>query len=163
MSYELNEKELDYYQKLRRRMQRWLSDPEHKQNRYAEYIMAAPDIFHLLVKLTLDPNVPITSKYKLGLAIAYFMSPIDIIPEIILGPVGFVDDIAVAAYVLNAVMKEVNPAIIEKHWAGDHEILPLITQIIEKADSMLGGGAWKRLQNFLKRKNLNGHADADAG
>lgn len=163
MSYELNEKELDYYQKLRRRMQRWLSDPDHKQNRYAEYIMAAPDMFHLLVKLTLDPDVPIGSKSKLGLAIAYFMSPIDIIPEIILGPVGFVDDIAVAAYVLNAVMKEVHPTIIEKHWAGDHDILPLITHIIEKADSMLGGGAWKRLQNFLKRKNLNGHADTDAG
>ncbi|MCF7796466.1 MAG: DUF1232 domain-containing protein [Lentisphaeria bacterium] len=163
MTYELNENELDYYQKLRRRMQRWLSNPEHKQNKYAEYIMAAPDIFHLLVKLTLDPRVPIAIKSKLGIAIAYFMSPIDIIPEIIVGPVGFVDDIAVAAYVLNSVMKVVDPAIIEKHWAGDHEILPLIAQIIEKADRMLGGGAWKRLQKFLKKKNLNGHADTDAG
>lgn len=162
MTYELNEKELDYYQKLRRRMQRWLSDPEHKQNKYAEYIMAAPDIFHLLVKLTLDPRVPLASKTKLGLAIAYFMSPIDIIPEIIFGPVGFVDDIAVAAYVLNGLFREVDPTIIEKHWAGDHEILPLVTQIIEKADGMLGGGAWRRLQKYLNRNSLNGNPHPDA-
>ena len=162
MSYELNEQELDFYQKLRRRMQKWLSSSENKHNRFAEYILSAPDLFHLLVKLTLDPSVPGKSKAKLGLAVAYFMSPIDILPEIIFGPVGFLDDIAVAAYVLNNVMKEVDKSVIERHWAGDHEILPLVQQIIVKADQMLGGGAWRRLQKYLNRNNLNGHTDPDA-
>ena len=161
MSYELNDKELDFYQKLRRRMQKWLSSPESKQNKYAEYLMSAPDLFHLLVKLTLDQDVPRKSKTKLGLAVAYFMSPIDILPEVIFGPIGFADDIAVAAFVLNSVMNEVDKGVVERHWAGDNDILPLIKQIIEMADRMLGGGAWRKLQKYLNRNNLNGNADTD--
>ena len=162
MTYELNEKELDYYQKLRRRMQKWLSTPGSKGNKYADLLMAAPDLFHLLVKLTLDPDVPTKAKLKLGFAITYFMSPIDIIPEIIFGPIGFADDIAVAAFVLNKVMNEVDKEVIEKHWAGDNDILDLIQNIIEKADQMIGGGAWRRVRKYLNKNRLNGDSDHHA-
>ena len=162
MSNELNEKELDFYQKLRRRIQKWLSSTENKHNKYADIILCAPDLFHLLVKLTLDPEVPLGAKAKLGFAVAYFMSPIDILPEFILGPIGFLDDIAVAAYVLNNVMNEVDKTIIEKHWAGDHDILGLINLILEKADQMLGGGAWRRVQQYLQRNRIYGKSQHNA-
>ncbi|OIO59563.1 MAG: hypothetical protein AUJ47_10540 [Candidatus Marinimicrobia bacterium CG1_02_48_14] len=157
MTNELNPKELDFYQKLRRRMQQWLSSPESKGNQYADYLMSAPDLFHLMVKLTLDPDVPTRLKTELGLAVAYFISPIDIMPEIIFGPIGFVDDIAVAAFVLNRVMSQVDKSIIDRHWAGDQDILVLVKMIIEKADRLLGGGAWQKVKNFINRNLSDGN------
>lgn len=156
MTNELNARELDFYQKLRQKMQRWMSSPESKGNQYAEYLLSAPDLFHLMVKLTLDPDVPTKLKTQLGLAVAYFISPIDLLPEIIFGPIGLADDIAVAAFVLNNVMNQVDKSVIERHWAGDHDILILVKEIIEKADAMLGGGAWRKVKNYLNRNIHDG-------
>lgn len=159
MTNELNETELDFYQKLRHKMQKWMSSPESKGNVFADYLMSAPDLFHLLVKLTLDPEVPSKQKAQLGLAIAYFVSPIDVLPEIIFGPIGFLDDIAVAAYVLNGLFNHVDKAVIERHWAGETDILVLIRGIIEKADAMLGGGAWRKIKTYLYRNMTDGQPD----
>jgi uncharacterized membrane protein YkvA (DUF1232 family) len=108
--------------------------------------MFAPDLFHLLVKLSLDPEVPGPRKIKLLGAIAYFISPIDVLPEALLGPLGLLDDIAVAAWVLNLMVNESDPEIVRKHWAGDGDGLEVIQRILTSADEMIGGGLWERLK-----------------
>jgi uncharacterized membrane protein YkvA (DUF1232 family) len=108
--------------------------------------MFGPDLFHLLCKLSLDDEVPIKEKAKLAGAIAYFVSPVDLLPEIITGPLGYLDDIAVAAYVLNGIINNTDKALVEKHWAGDGDVLHVIRQIIKGADEMLGSGLWAKLK-----------------
>src|ERR1700740_67338 len=51
-------------------------------------LLVVPDIFILLVRLMLDKNVPRRARLLIGGAIAYFISPIDLLPELILGPIG---------------------------------------------------------------------------
>jgi uncharacterized membrane protein YkvA (DUF1232 family) len=111
--------------------------------------MAAPDLFHLLVKLSLDKDVPAKEKAKLAAAITYFISPLDFIPELILGPIGYVDDIAIAAYVLNNLINEIDPEIIKKYWAGDTDILFLIKKILQVSDEMVGH-KWKKIIKKFK-------------
>ena len=142
----LNTKQQDFYQKLRKDVKNWISKNLDKENKWTDYVLAAPDIFHLLCKLSVDKDVPSNKKIKLVAGIAYFISPIDLLPEAFLGPIGYLDDIAVAAYILNELVNEIDPQIIRKHWAGEQDILDLIKTILSNADSMIGSKLWNRIK-----------------
>ncbi len=111
----------------------------------------APDLFHLLCKLTIDKDVPVVEKAKLAFTIAYFVSPVDLVPEAIVGPAGYVDDIALAAFVLNSIINKTNPKVVTKHWAGDKDVLLVIKEILKVADEMVGSGLWRKLKAMVKR------------
>ncbi|NOX48376.1 MAG: DUF1232 domain-containing protein [Chlorobi bacterium] len=88
----------------------------------------------------------------LSLAITYFVSPIDLIPEAIVGPIGFIDDLALAAWVLNDIINENNEEIVKKHWAGKGDILELIKKIIADANEMIGSGLWNKIKALVDKK-----------
>ena len=146
-----NQKYLDFYQKLRRKIKEWESK-EGANHKWAEYILLAPDFFHLLCKLAIDKEVPKKEKAMLAGAIAYFISPIDVIPEGIIGPAGYVDDIAIAAFVLNSIIKNSGEEIVLKHWAGEKDLLDLIKRILNVTDEMVGSGLWRKAKEMLGSK-----------
>jgi len=152
----LDNRQFDYYQKLRLKIKHYSKEAIGKENRWFEYIMIAPDFFHLLCKLAVEREIPIKKRLKLAAAIAYFMSPFDFLPEEIIGPAGFLDDIAVAAYVLNDLLNEIDPKIVNKHWAGQQDVLLLVKSIIANANEMLGKKLWLKIQNkFNKQKSAS--------
>lgn len=137
--------QLDFYQQMRDSIRIWIKG-KGVNYKFAEYLLAAPDLFHLLCKLAVDKEVPASEKAKLAGAIVYFISPIDFLPESLTGPLGYIDDVAVAALVLNSIINKINPEIVRRHWAGDKDILELIQQIIQVADEMVGSGLWKNIR-----------------
>ena len=139
----------DFYQKLRIRLETWAKGAG-KDNKALSYVLLAPDFFHLLCKVLLDPRVPGREKAKVGGAIAYFMSPLDVVPEGLLGPVGYVDDVVVAAYVLNTVLESAGSEVLREHWAGDGDVLEQIRSVIKVADSLLGSGVWSKIKRLFK-------------
>jgi uncharacterized membrane protein YkvA (DUF1232 family) len=145
----MSEAKSDFYQSFRNDVRAWV-EKEGRGNKWAEYIMVAPDLVHLLFKLALDPAVPSGEKAKLAAAIAYIVSPIDLIPEAIVGRVGYVDDVAVAAYVLNSILTATNPEVVKKHWAGDEDLLGVVQKILNKTDEMVGSGLWLRLKSMFQ-------------
>ena len=145
----LDQEQVDFYQKFRNKMQWWVKGEDGKTNKYVEILMFGPDLFHLLCKLTVDAAVSVSDKAKLGAAIAYFISPVDFIPEAIIGPAGFVDDIAIAAFVLNSIVNNTNPEIVKKHWAGEEDVLKVIKQVLESADKMVGSGLMKKIKGKI--------------
>jgi uncharacterized membrane protein YkvA (DUF1232 family) len=151
MSDQMRNDHDDFYQSLRKKIKDYFTSEEGKTNKYAEYILIAPDLFYLLCKLTVDKEVNVDDKAKLAIAIAYFVSPIDLIPEAFLGPVGFVDDISVAAYVLNSIINNTNPEVVRRHWAGEGDILIKIQEIIKIADNMVGTGFWKKIKGMFNK------------
>lgn len=146
----MHDQHRDFYQGLRKKVVQWASSGEGQDNKWTEYILIVPDLFHLLWKLTLDPEVPRKTKVKLGIALAYFISPIDLIPEGILGPLGYTDDLVITALVLNMMINETDPYLVQKHWAGEEDILILVKRIIETADQMIGGGLVNKIKAILK-------------
>ena len=136
---------LDFYQQMRERLREWMKG-KGRNHKHADYVMFAPDLLHLLCKLVADKEVPTSKKAKLGTVIAYFVSPVDLVPEGVVGPVGYVDDVALAAYTLNDIVNEVGPEIVQKHWAGDGNVLEIIQGILSAADEMLGSGMWKQVK-----------------
>jgi len=142
----MSEVKRDFYQKLRSKMKVWLETKEGKNHRWAEYLMFAPDLFHLLCKLSLEKDVPVKEKAKLAGAIAYFLSPVDLIPEAFTGPVGYLDDIAIASYVINSIVRNSDADVVKRHWAGEKDVLEVIQAILKAADKMVGNRLWKKLR-----------------
>ncbi len=144
----MSDRKRDFYQQLREQIRAWLQSDEGRSNRWAEYLLLAPDLFHLMWKLSADPDVPAKDKVKLAGALAYFISPIDLIPEAMLGPIGYVDDIALAALVLNGIVNHTSPEVLARHWAGDEDVLVAIRRILAVADQLVGAGVWRKLKRL---------------
>lgn len=139
----------DFYQKIRNQINNFL---EKKNFAHADILMLAPDFFHLLVKMTLDNRVPKDKKIKLAAALVYFISPLDFLPEAILGPIGYMDDLAITAYVLNDFINSGYTEILYEHWAGKGDVLATIQNVLTVADHYLGQGLWERLKKKVKEE-----------
>ncbi len=134
-------REQRFYHRLRSRVKHWAERRDIQEKRL-EYLLAAPDLFVLLSRLALDDRVPLGAKAKAAAGVAYFVTPLDMIPDF-LGPPGYLDDVVVAAWILQSVAAELNrldPAILEEHWEGERDILHQITFIIDRAEDVLGRG-----------------------
>jgi uncharacterized membrane protein YkvA (DUF1232 family) len=87
-----------------------------------------PNLIALFRELLGDRRVPRTSKLFLGFAVAWFLSPIDLVPEFV--PVaGPLDDAIVAALVLRHVLRRAGRSVVEEHWRGDPRMLAIIVRI----------------------------------
>lgn len=140
----------DFYRKLRKKIVKWAENQDNLDHKWADLVLIAPDLFHLLVRLSVDPDVPLREKGKLAAAIAYFVSPLDLMPELFLGPPGFLDDIVLSAYALNSIINNTSPEIVTRHWAGEKDVLILIQNILLQADAIIGSGLFKKLRKVLK-------------
>src|SRR6266542_2684033 len=87
-----------------------------------------PNLIRLFRGLLRDPRVPRGSKVLLGFAIAWFVSPIDLLPEFIpvLGPL---DDVVVAALLLRHVLRKAGRDVIAEHWSGDQATLDVLLRV----------------------------------
>jgi len=152
----------DFYQKLRGRIRGWAKG-RGRGHKALEYVLLAPDMFHLLVKLNLDGRVPPGSKLRLGVALAYFISPLDLLPEALLGPIGYLDDIAVAAWALDGLVKDAGPDLVVEHWAGEGDALETIAKIIAATNDLIGAGLARRIKAAFDRQDFTGPALGPAG
>ena len=141
--------ERDFYQKLREDIRVWAED-EGRDHKWIRWVMLAPDLFHLLIRLGADPEVELAEKAKLAAVVVYFISPLDLLPELFLGPSGFLEDIVLSTYVLNAMINRTDVGLLRKHWAGDEDILEIIQTVLVNADRMIGSGLFKKLKKLLK-------------
>jgi uncharacterized membrane protein YkvA (DUF1232 family) len=87
-----------------------------------DLLRALPDLGRLLVRLVRDPTLPRAAKIALGAAIVYLASPIDLIPDFI--PfVGYLDDLLLAALVVDGIVNWVDRALLLKYWPGTPDSL----------------------------------------
>jgi len=145
-----NRRHESFYLTLRDRIAGFLRDHTGIRPRWIESVLLTPDFFYLLCKLSIDPRVPVRYRVQLGVVIAYFISPIDLLPEGLIGPIGYLDDVALAAYAINQMVNKVDPEIVREHWAGEGDALELARHIVNEANSLIGGGLWERVKKIWK-------------
>jgi uncharacterized membrane protein YkvA (DUF1232 family) len=91
-----------------------------------DMLFTIPDLLMLLIDLAKDPRITPELKFKIALCVAYVLSPFDLIPEIIAGAVGFLDDIAAMSLLIARLASEIPPEIIRENWKGRPDMLELI-------------------------------------
>lgn len=70
--------------------------------------------FRLVWRLMQDPRVPILPKLIIPAAILYVLSPVDLVPDFILG-LGQVDDLAIFLFSIRSFIAMCPPDIVEEH------------------------------------------------
>jgi len=143
--------EVDFYRTNRAKISEWAKN-KGARYKYIEYLLLAPDFFYLLVRLMTDKRVPLKAKLKIGVVIAYYLSPLDIIPEALLGPIGYSDDLVLAVWSVNSLLHSVDRQVLVENWPSDADLFATVERIMSVADQWLGRGAYRRLKNFFKSK-----------
>ena len=93
-----------FYDRLRTRISSYLERGK-APSVARDALLFVPDTFILLTRLARDPRVTGKNKVILGSAIAYFIFPLDLMPDFI-GPIGYLDDLVFAVYVLNRMLAD---------------------------------------------------------
>lgn len=132
--------------KLKNKVLNWLK--EHGgglTEEIADLIMVLPDLLLLLIKLMKDERVPAELKLKIALAVAYVLSPVDLIPEALGSILGFVDDTLAMAVLIAGLVEEIPNEVIRDNWAGRSDILELIIKGKDLLSKMLPANIAEKL------------------
>jgi len=150
---------LSFYDKLREKILHVVEKREGRRGAKltegtVRALLLVPDVFILLVRLALDKQVPGSTRALIGGAIAYFILPVDLLPEALLGPVGYLDDLVLAAAVLAQAFGGDLEPYARKHWSGSEDLRVVIQDITETAQSLLGQNLYDRLRRLMSRRGI---------
>jgi uncharacterized membrane protein YkvA (DUF1232 family) len=125
-------------------------------------LLLVPDVFILLVRLTLDKNVPRGARAMIGGALAYFVLPVDLLPEMILGGAGYLDDLVLAAAVLSQAFGGELEPYARKHWSGAEDLRIVLKDISETSQALLGQNLYDRLKRVMGRRGIEVERDEES-
>ncbi|MEN8114124.1 MAG: DUF1232 domain-containing protein [Actinomycetota bacterium] len=103
-----------------------------------EAILVLPNVVKLLARLARDPRVSIRRKAFAASALVYVVSPIDIVPDFVVG-FGQLDDLIIAAIAINHLIDGAGREIIEEHWDGSVDSLDLVLAAAEWGAEIVPG------------------------
>ena len=126
ITIELNPRERRLYDRLRARIGR--AQPG-SGSRLRDLVLLLPDFAVLLARLLRDPRVPRGPKLVALLGLGYVLSPVDLLPEFLLGPIGLVDDLLVVTAALSRLLNDVHPDVVRSHWPGQGDALEAIQRV----------------------------------
>lgn len=141
----------DFYQRIRSKVVQW-AQGAGTGKAITKYVLLVPDIMALLVRLMADPRVSAQLKAEIAAASAYIIIPIDLMPEAVMGPAGFIDDAIVGMIALNRVFKVMGQAgadVLRQYWDGDEDVLHVIQETLDKADQFVTGRVWNSIRKFM--------------
>ena len=123
--------------------------PDRNERKQARSTLRAaltliPNFLKLLYRLFKDKRVPMAEKALLVGAIAYVVSPIDILPDVI--PfIGQVDDLYLIALVTLRLLSRTGDDVLREHWDGTGDLVKLVDKIAGAARYVLP----QRVQRIL--------------
>jgi uncharacterized membrane protein YkvA (DUF1232 family) len=134
ITIELNPSEQRLYDRLRARV---VSSEPGAASGAMDLLFLLPDLTVLLLRLLRDPEVPVASKAIALLGVGYALSPIDLLPSLLLGPVGLVDDLLVVSAALSRLMNRVHPDVVRRNWSGQGDALEVIQRVTLWSETFL--------------------------
>lgn len=147
---------LSFYDRLRERVVRYVERRGGKLGAgTTEALLLIPDVFILVLRLAFDKDVPKENRMLLGSALAYFVMPIDLLPEAFTGAAGYMDDMILALMVLSQAFGDELEPYAAKHWSGSVSIRKTLHDILGAAHSLLGHDLYEKLKDLLARRGVD--------
>lgn len=91
-------------------------------------LRSVPDLVRLVARLVADPSLPRSVKFALAAAVVYLLSPLDLLPDFV-PIVGYLDDVAVAAVVVDGVLNHVDRGLVLRYWPGSPQSLEQVASV----------------------------------
>lgn len=148
---------LSFYDRLRARVERTVSRRAGRFGpKVAEALLLVPDVFVLLLRLSLDRRVPKAQRALIGGALAYFVLPVDLFPEAVVGVAGYTEDLVLACAVLARAFGDDLEPFAQRYWNGSKKLSTVLKDVSQAAEALLGRPLNERvagLANRLSRKS----------
>lgn len=147
----------DWYDTWRDRIREWIARGADEQ--VARVVLLVPDLLLLVVRLARDKRVPFLLKAQLLLAAAYVISPIDLVPETILGVLGLAEDAGVLALVLMFIssIRGLDKQVLHDNWSGTGSVEQVITglhkRVVDNADTLFSPPVWSKIRARFGRSS----------
>jgi uncharacterized membrane protein YkvA (DUF1232 family) len=106
------------------------------RSRAKDLLLFLPRLVKLLGRLLVDSLVSKGDKALLAVAVAYVLSPLDLVPDFI-PVVGGLDDLYLLALALLRLVNRAGEDRIRVHWDGPEDIFGLLGQVTEVATAIL--------------------------
>jgi uncharacterized membrane protein YkvA (DUF1232 family) len=148
ITIELNPRERRLYDRLRERLA--ASPRPGDASSVRDLVLLLPDLTVLLARLLRDPRAPLGPKLLALLGLGYVLSPIDLVPEVLLGPIGLVDDLLVVSAALSRLLNDVHPDVVRSHWSGRGDALDAIQRVTSWSRSLLGRNLGSVVRRVLR-------------
>ena len=151
VTIELNPRERRLYDELRQRVVR---NAPGDASSLRDLLLLMPDLTVLLVRLMRDPRVPRRPKLIAALGLGYVLSPVDLVPSLLFGPIGLVDDLLVVSATLSHLVNHVHPDVVRGAWSGKGDALEVLQRATHWSENLLGGGLRELIRATLRRVGL---------
>jgi uncharacterized membrane protein YkvA (DUF1232 family) len=132
ITIELNLPERRLYERMRAQVVRY--EPGAGSG-MGDALLLLPDLTVLLMRLLRDDRVPLGSKALALLGVGYVISPLDLLPALLVGPIGWVDDLLVVSAALSRMLNYVHPDVVRSHWPGHGDALEAIQRATNWSES----------------------------
>jgi len=136
VTIELNRREQRVYDRFRDKV---IQPRPGDTSGLRDVLLLLPDLAVLLLRLLRDPRVPMGAKLIALAGVSYVFSPIDLLPEVLLGPFGLVDDVFVVGAALSRLLNYVHPDVVRSHWSGRGDALHAIQRATEWSERQVRG------------------------
>lgn len=141
---ELNPRERRLYDRVRERLR---TPAPGARSDLRDVLFLLPDLTVLMLRLLRDERVAPGDKLLALLGVGYVLSPVDLVPEFLFGPLGLVDDLLVVAATLSRLVNHVHPDVVRAHWSGQGDALDAVQRAAAWSERQLGG----RLRRVVRR------------
>ncbi len=123
-------------------------DVAHYAGPHAEFILLMPQLFDMLSNLLDDGRVSKEARQKICQAMAYFITPFDVLPEEVYGVEGYVDQCYVVLYVLKELQTLLPDFVLKEAWEGEGTFKEIISMLPSLEKEMLMENIQK-IQRYL--------------
>lgn len=117
-----------------------------------DLLLLLPDLTVCLLRLLRDDRVPIASKAVALVGVGYVISPIDLVPGLLFGPIGLVDDLLIVAATLSKILNDVHPDVVRSQWSGPGDVLEAIQRVTSWSESLFTVRVAGVLRGLLSRR-----------
>ena len=95
-------------------------------------------------RLVADPVLPRSVKLALAAALVYLLSPFDLLPDF-LPFIGYLDDVAVAAVVVDGILNHVDRALVLRYWPASPDALEQVARVARVLAAWMPGRLKRRI------------------
>jgi uncharacterized membrane protein YkvA (DUF1232 family) len=96
-----------------------------------ELLRLLPQLACMIGRILLDPGLPRSAKVALAAVAVYLVTPIDLIPDFI-PVVGVLDDLLLAAVVVDGMLNFVDRHLILRYWPGSEASLDRVARVARR-------------------------------
>lgn len=138
-----------YHHALEQRVETWLKSEEAQIMECSELYRHLPDLYGFLLGLACDHRVPERARVGVVSALKYIIQPYDLVPEALVGTVGFRDDLILAALVIDHLFEVADGEVLAQHWRYPCDPQAVARGILDASSGLVSAELYSHLHAWV--------------